>query len=139
MYIEYLSSLADFTICSTKPNLLRKHSLTYLGYKPDEYVSEFNLKEETVPTSSNYYSESLIILPKYQKANVQDKSVGQLSDISKSSKVSKFGGSLLCSPTWKWFEEIYIDKVRHGRCNVEMADKKPCNTKIKTGNSTIAL
>ncbi|CAG8857392.1 5079_t:CDS:2, partial [Gigaspora margarita] len=52
-------------------------------------------------------------LPKCQKANVQDESVGQSSDTTKSSKVSKFGRFLLRSPTWKWFEEIYIDKIRH--------------------------
>ncbi|CAG8677526.1 21477_t:CDS:2, partial [Gigaspora margarita] len=61
----------------------------YQGYESDEYGSEFNLEEVTVPTSSNYYSESLII--------------------------------------------------RHGHGNVEIANKKPCDTKIKTGDSTTAL
>lgn len=32
----------------------------YQGYEPDEYGSEFNSEKETVPTSSNYYSESSI-------------------------------------------------------------------------------
>ncbi|CAG8835574.1 4104_t:CDS:2 [Gigaspora margarita] len=109
------------------------------NYEPNEYRLEFNLKEEIVPTSSNYYSESSIILPKCQKANIQDESVGQSSDTSKSSKVSKIGRSLLRSPAWKWFKEIYIDKVQHGWYNIEMADEKPCDTKIKTSDSTTAL
>ncbi|CAG8720319.1 25691_t:CDS:2, partial [Dentiscutata erythropus] len=188
---------------------------SYQGYETDEYRSELNSEEETVSTSSNYYSESSIskhekylnkkkkrvaiplpvsysqlrkqppdpfrncdlkaasgtrnafdlmytrekkntrisehdetnsvdinnkrVLYKRQKVNTQDESVGQSSDTSKSSKVSKFGGSLLRSPVWKWFEEIYVDNTRHGQCNVEMADKKPCDTKVKTGNSTTAL
>ncbi|CAG8591416.1 7994_t:CDS:2 [Dentiscutata heterogama] len=70
---------------------------------------------------------------------MQDKSVGQSSDTSKSLKVSKFGRSLLCSPIWKWFEEIYVDNIWHSQYNVEMANKKPCDTKVKTGNSTTAL
>ncbi|CAG8757281.1 16610_t:CDS:2 [Dentiscutata erythropus] len=130
----------------------------YQSYEPNKYRSEFNLEEE-VPTSSNYYSESSItasgtrnafdltytckkqstriseydktdsfysyeqVLPKCQKTNVQDESVKQSSDTSKSSK----------------FEEIYLDKVRHGQCNIEMADKKPCDAKVKTGDSTTAL
>ncbi|RIB15190.1 hypothetical protein C2G38_2039582 [Gigaspora rosea] len=32
----------------------------YQSYEPDEYGSEFNSEEETIPTSSNYYSESSI-------------------------------------------------------------------------------
>ncbi|CAG8669400.1 23415_t:CDS:2, partial [Dentiscutata erythropus] len=98
------------------------------GYEPDEYGSEFNSEEE-VPTSSNYYSESSIILSKHQKTNVQDELVEQSSDTSKSSKVSKFDGSLLHSPAWKWFEKIYLDKVWHSRCNIEMAEKKLCDAK----------
>ncbi|CAG8803816.1 32537_t:CDS:2, partial [Gigaspora margarita] len=109
-----------------------------------EKYSNNKKKRAAVPLSISYSQlrkqpPDPFLLPKRQKANVQDESVGQSSDTSKSSKVSKFGGSLLRSPAWKWFEEIYIDKIWHGQCNVEMADKKPCDTKIKTGDSTIAL
>ncbi|CAG8817729.1 9981_t:CDS:1, partial [Gigaspora rosea] len=48
-------------------------------------------------------------------------------------------GSLVRSPAWKLFEEVYIDNIRHGVCNIEMADGEACGTKIKTGDSTTAL
>ncbi|CAG8856599.1 4054_t:CDS:1, partial [Gigaspora margarita] len=105
--------------------------LTYIHEKQSTRISEYD------ETDLSYSSEQ--VLPKHQKANMQDESVGQSSDTSKSSKVSKFGRSLLHKTAWKWFEEIYIDKIWHSRCNVEMADKKPCDTKIKTADSTTAL
>ncbi|CAG8837242.1 32054_t:CDS:2, partial [Gigaspora margarita] len=106
-------------------------NLMYTCEKQSTRISEYDEND------SSYLYER--VLPKCQKANMQDKLVGQLSDTSKSSKVFKFGRSLLHSPAWKWFEEIYIDKVRHSRYNIEIADKKPCDTKIKTGDSTTAL
>ncbi|CAG8593161.1 2798_t:CDS:2, partial [Scutellospora calospora] len=69
------------------------------------------------------------VLYKCQKVNMQDESVGQSSNTFKSSKVSKFGRSLLRSPVWKWFEEIYVDNTQHDQYNVEIADKKLCDTK----------
>ncbi|CAG8784043.1 407_t:CDS:2, partial [Racocetra fulgida] len=74
-----------------------------------------------------------------QKADTPDTSVAQSHDATIHEKVIKAGGSLLCSPAWKWFEEVYINNARHGVCNIEIANEKPCNTKIKTGESTMAL
>ncbi|CAG8851518.1 39449_t:CDS:2, partial [Gigaspora margarita] len=49
------------------------------------------------------------------------------------------GGSSIRSLAWKWFEEIYIDNIRHGVCNIEMVDGQACDTKVKTGDSTTGL
>ncbi|CAG8829444.1 16631_t:CDS:2, partial [Gigaspora margarita] len=51
----------------------------------------------------------------------------------------KASRSLVCSPAWKWFEKVYIDNIRYGMCNIEKVDRKACGTKVKTGDSTIAL
>ncbi|CAG8717398.1 8562_t:CDS:1, partial [Scutellospora calospora] len=34
---------------------------------------------------------------------------------------------------------IYVNNTQHGQCNIEIADKKPCDTKVKTSNSITAL
>ncbi|CAG8569500.1 15672_t:CDS:2 [Gigaspora margarita] len=55
-------------------------------------------------------------------------SVGSSNAITK----KKAGGSSIYSPAWKWFEEVYIDNIRHGVCNIEMMDGKACDIKLKT-------
>ncbi|CAG8760382.1 26601_t:CDS:2, partial [Gigaspora margarita] len=130
---NYRSPSDPFRNCDLKAasGTRNAFNLMYIREKQNTRISEYD------ETDSFYSYEQ--VLPKYQKANVQDESVGQSSDTFKSSKVFKFGGSLFRSPAWKWFKEIYIDKVWHGQCNIEMVDKKPSNTKTKTGDSTIAL
>ncbi|CAG8728846.1 11632_t:CDS:2, partial [Cetraspora pellucida] len=76
---------------------------------------------------------------KPQKADIPDASVGQSRDVIIRKRVIKTGGSLLRSPAWKWFEEVYIDNIRHGICNIELTGGKPCDTKVKTGELTTAL
>ncbi|CAG8833455.1 23366_t:CDS:2, partial [Gigaspora margarita] len=62
-------------------------------------------------------------------------SIGSSNGITK----KKASGSSICSPAWKWFEEVYIDNIRHGVCNIEMVDGKACDIKVKTGDSMTAL
>ncbi|CAG8750973.1 211_t:CDS:2, partial [Dentiscutata erythropus] len=122
----------------------------------DDYTSELDSEEKMVPTSSNYSELSINKISRSQLerqppdpfCNYELKTVSGTKNIfdlivfvgpSNAKKIAKASEFLIHSSAWKWFEEVYIDNIQHGVCNVEMIDGKCCSTKVKTSDSMTVL
>ena len=49
------------------------------------------------------------------------------------------GQAGLRSSAWQWFSVKELDGVRYGVCVIETVEGKPCDEKVRTGDSTTAL
>ncbi|CAG8823494.1 7177_t:CDS:2, partial [Gigaspora rosea] len=104
-------------ISSRKRKLYTDDASGEVGDNVSELSSEETGKEKAIVSAAVSHSQ----LRKQPSDPFHKKNTDSNNDTpnvsvgsSKTTTRKKTSGSLVRSPAWKWFEEVYIDNIRHG-------------------------